>query len=107
MKNPKKWTDVYPQGCKEGDEEQAFFIALARNVKWQWRSTAAVAKEANLTKERTEELMMKYYKRGMVFQNPDNEDQWGYWERVPHMVPKDDGTITQKDHNDRIKRAGK
>jgi hypothetical protein len=45
MKYPKKWTGVYPQGSKEGDEEQAFFIALARSVKWQWRSTASVARK--------------------------------------------------------------
>lgn len=107
MKKPKKWTDVYPQGTKEGDEEQAFFISLARNNKWQWRSTAAIAKEANLSKERVEELLNKYYKKGMVFQNPQNEDQWGYWERVPEMLPKDDSSITDRDHEDRIKKAGK
>lgn len=107
MKKPKKWTDVYPQGSQEGDEEQAFFISLARNLKWQWRSTAAIAKEANLTKERVEELINKYYKKGMVFQNPANEDQWGYWERVPEMLPKDEDSITDKDHKDRIKKAGK
>jgi len=107
MKKLKKWTDVYPQGSKEGDEEQAFFISLARNPKWQWRSTAAIAKESNLSKERVEELLNKYYKKGMVFQNPANEDQWGYWERVPEMLPKDDDSITTKDHKDRIKKAGK
>jgi hypothetical protein len=107
MNKPRKWTDVYPQGCKEGDEEQAFFISLARNSKWVWRSTAALSKEANLTKERVEELLNKYYKKGMVFQNPANEDQWGYWERVPEMLPKDDSSITNKDHEDRIKKAAK
>jgi hypothetical protein len=107
MKKPRNWTDVYPQGCKQGDEEQAFFIALSRNPKWQWRSTAAIAKEADLSKERVEELLMKYYKKGMVFQNPANEDQWGYWERVPEMLPKDDDSITDKDHKDRIKKASK
>ncbi len=105
MKKPKKWSNVYPQGCKQGDEEQAFFISLARNSKWHWRSTAAVANESNLSKERVEELLMKYYKKGMVFQNPANEDQWGYWERVPQMLPTDDDSITTKDHDDRIKKA--
>ncbi len=107
MKKPPKWTSVYPQGSKEGDEEQVFFIALARNVKWQWRSTAAIAKESNLTKERIEELLNKYYKKNMVFQNPQNEDQWGYWERVPEMLPKDDLSITDKDHQDRINKITK
>ena len=59
MKKLPKWTDVYPQGCKAGDEEQDFFIALARNPKWQWRSVAAIAKESGLSKERVEELLNK------------------------------------------------
>jgi hypothetical protein len=105
MQEPPKWTEIYPQGTKAGDEEQAFFIALARNSKWAWRSTAALSKEANLTKERVEELLNKYYKKGMVFQNPANEDQWGYWTRVPEMLKADDSSITDKDHEDRIKKA--
>jgi hypothetical protein len=102
---PKKWSEVYPQGTKEGDEEQKFFIVLARHPKWTWRSTSAIAKEANLTKERVEEIIAKYFKKHMVFQNPQNEDQWAYWERVPEMLPKDQGTITEKDQKDRIKKA--
>lgn len=101
-KKPRKWTEVYPQGTKEGDEEQDFFIALARNGKWQWRSTAAVAKESGLSKERVDEILNKYWKKGMVFQNPKNEDQWGYWERVPEMLPEEIVSITEKDHNDRM-----
>lgn len=104
---PKKWTDVYPHGTKEGDEELKFFIALARNPKYQWRSTSAVAKEAGITKERTEEIINKYYKKGMVFQNPKNEDQWGYWERVPEMLPKIQKSISQKDQDDRIGKLNK
>jgi len=102
---PKKWSEVYPQGTKEGDEEQKFFIALARHPKWTWRSTSAIAKETNLTKERVEEIIAKYFKKNMVFQNPQNEDQWAYWERVPEMLPKDQGTITEKDQKERIKKA--
>ena len=105
MKKLPKWTDVYPQGSKAGDEEQEFFIALARNPKWQWRSVAAIAKESGLTKERVEELLNKYFKRGMVFQNPQNEDQWGYWERVPMMIPNDTQSISDDDHQNRIKKA--
>lgn len=104
-KLPPRWTDIYPQGTKEGDEEQSFFIALARNPKWQWRSTAQLAKEANLSKERVEEIINKYYKKGMIFQNPSNPDMWGYWERNPDLVPKDDGTVTKKDHDDRVAKA--
>ena len=101
---PAKWTEVYPQGTKAGDEEQSFFIALSRHPKWQWRSSAQIAKESGLSKERVDEIISKYWKKGMIFQNPANSDQWGYWERVPDMVPKKEVSITQKDHNDRINR---
>ena len=104
IKTPPKWTDVYPQGSKQGDEEQGFFIAISRNSKWQWRSTAQIAKEANLSKERVDEILNKYWKKGMVFQNPANEDQWGYWERCPEMLPIKEDSITTNDHNDRIKK---
>lgn len=103
-KTPPKWTSVYPQGSKEGDEEQGFFIALARNSKWKWRSTAHLAKESKLSKERVDEILAKYWKKGMVFQNPASEDQWGYWERVPEMLPAEEESITSKDHNERIKK---
>lgn len=105
VKKPKKWTEVYPAGTPAGDEESRFFIALARNPKYDWRSSAALAKEANLSKERTEEIISKYFKKGMVFQNPANEDQWGYWERVPQMLPKDHKSLAQKDQEDRINKA--
>ena len=103
----KKWTDVYPQGTDEGDQEQAFFIALARNSKWQWRSTAALAKESVLTQKRVEEIINKYVKRNMVFKNPNNDDQWAYWERVPEMLRSiiDDVSLVQRDHNMRIRKA--
>jgi len=101
-KLPPKWHEVYPQGSKQGDEEQMFFIALARNAKWTFRSTAQLAKECNLTKERIEQLIEKYYKRGMVFQNPANEDQWGYWERNPQLLPTQDDSLVYADHKDRI-----
>jgi hypothetical protein len=100
-----RWTDVYPQGCKAGDEEQDFWIAIARHPKWQWRSVAAIAKESGLSKERVEELVAKYFKRGMVFQNPQNDDQWGYWERVPNMVPNEKQSVTADDHKNRIDKS--
>jgi len=104
INKPSKWTEVYPQGTKAGDEEQSFFIALSRHPKWQWRSTAQIAKESGLSKERVDEIISKYWKRGMIFQNPSNSDQWGYWERVPEMIPSKEISITQKDHNDRVDR---
>lgn len=102
MAKPRKWTEVYPQGSKTGDEEQKFFIALARNPKFKWRSTSAVAKESGLSKERVEEIVAKYYAKGMVFQNPKNEDQWGYWERVPEMVEDGVKSLSSADKTKRI-----
>lgn len=99
MAKPKKWTEVY--GC---DEEYKFFIALVRNVKYSWRSISAIAREAGITKEQVEEIIAKYFKKGMVFCNPKNEDQWGYWERVPEMLPEDKKSLAEKDHENRIKK---
>lgn len=101
-KLPPKWTEVYPQGTKEGDEEQDVFVCLARHPKWTFRSIAQISKESNLSKEKVEAILEKYWKRGMVFQNPNNEDQWAYWERVPDMLPKIQKSITQEDHHNRI-----
>jgi len=101
-KLPPRWTEVYPQGTKEGDEEQSVFICLARHPKWTFRSIAQISKETNLSKERIEEILEKYWRKGMVFQNPNNEDQWAYWERVPEMLPKQQRSITQEDHYNRI-----
>ena len=107
VKKPPKWTDVYPQGTKAGDEEQRLFISLARNAKFIWRSVAALAKEANLTPERCEEILAKYHKKGMVFQNPKSEDQWSYWERTPELLPSVDKSIASNDKNTRIDNAKK
>lgn len=104
-KLPKKWIDVYPQGTKAGDEEQAFFISIARNPKWTWRSVSAIAQDAKLSKERTEEIIEKYFKKGMIFQNPSNEDMWGYWERNLDQLPFVDESVASTDHKDRIKNA--
>jgi len=102
---PPKWTDTYPHGTKQGDEEVKFFISLARNPKFQWRSTSAIAKESGLTKERVEEIIQKYHRKGMIFQNPKNDEQWGYWERVPEMLPDAKKSISGKDQCDRVNKA--
>jgi len=98
---PKKWVNVYPQGTTEGNEEQKFFIALARHPKFCWRSVSALSKESGLSLQRVEEIIQKYYNKGMIFQNPKAEDQWAYWERVPDLVPKDK-SLVQKDHEKRL-----
>lgn len=104
---PKKWTEVYPHGTKEGDEECRFFKSLARHPKYDWRSTAAIAKESGLTQQRAEEIISKYLKINIVFQSPNNEEHWGYWERVSHMLPDRYVSTSDADKNIRIKKASK
>ena len=108
-KTPPKWIDVYPQGTKDGDEEQKFFIALARNAKWEWRTVVAIAKDAGLSPQRVEEIIQKYHKKypGMIVQSPKNEDLWAYWERVPDMSTKDTSSVTDKDQEERISKVTK
>lgn len=102
---PKKWTEVYPLGTKAGNEESKFFISLTRNTKYDWRSVAAISKESSLSKKRVEEIINKYYKLGMIIQHPKNELHWGYWERVPHMLPDQKKSISSTDKENRIKKA--
>jgi hypothetical protein len=104
-KKPKKWADIYPVGTPEGDEEAKFFKTLARNPKYEWRSTAALIKESGLNKKRVDEIISKYHKLGLIFQSPKNEDHWGYWERVPDMLPDVDQSLAKKDQNSRIDKA--
>lgn len=104
MATPPKWTDVYPHGTKEGDEEMDFFNSLARS-KWKWRSTAAIVKETGLSAERVEQILSKYMKWSppLVFKSETQEDQWAYWQRVPELVTKK-SSIGQTDIDDRINR---
>lgn len=96
-----KWVDVYPQGTKDGNDEQKLFVALERHKEYKWRTVAALAKEAGLTPLRVEQILDKYYKKGMVVQNPKSHEQWGYWERIkpdyPHLFEtKSSVSITDK-----------
>lgn len=99
------WCDIYPHGTKQGDEELAFFVSLARNPKYIWRSTSGIAQDSGLTKERVEEIVQKYVKLDMVYQHPKNDDNWGYWERVPSdMLPKEYQSLVAKDQKQRMKK---
>ena len=104
---PKKWTDVYPQGTPEGDEEARFFRSLARHPRYEWRSTAAIAKESGLSHKRVEEIIGKYLKKKIVFQSNNNEEEWAYWERVPHLIPDKYMSASDADKDKRIRRVSK
>lgn len=110
MKKPKKWTQVYPQGTKAGDEEQKFFIGknrqsgLARHPQYKWRSTESIVLESGLPVQTVEAIINKYVKMGLIVSSPTRPDHWGYWERVPEVLEnKNDKSISDLDKNDRIK----
>ena len=104
MTKPKKWTDVYPQGTKVGDEEQQLFIALVRHPIYSYRSISALVKESGLSEKRVEEILDKYFKKGMVFPNPESTSQWGYWERNPKDMAKRLKPISEVDKKNRLKK---
>jgi hypothetical protein len=101
-----KWVDIYPQGTKTGDEEQKFFICLARHPTFVWRSVAAIAFEIRLPEDRVEQIIAKYFKKKMIYQNPKVEDQWGYWERIitkhPELIPDLPMSVSGNDKKNRI-----
>lgn len=101
----KKWYDVYPSGTQAGNEEQKFFIALARHPKYSWRSVSAIAKASGLTEEICERIINKYYKKGIVIQNPKNENHWGYWERNKDVLDDCKMSMSNVDKKERIEKA--
>ena len=105
MAQPKKWTEVYAYGTREGDEEAKVFRALARHAKFDWRSTGAIVKETGLSRERVEEIIDKYVNKinpPLIYSHGTNEDHWGYWERCPEVLKTDRRGISQKDKDQRI-----
>ena len=105
MRKPNKWFDVYPYGTKEGDEEAQFFRALCRHEKFEWISISAIIKKSNLTRERVEEIIDKYANRTnppLVYASPTQEEHWGYWERCPDILKKDERDVSKKDKDNRV-----
>ena len=64
MKKPARWSEVYPQGTPEGDEEQKFFIALVRTQDFNFQSTTMLVKKTGLSRERVEEIIEKICENG-------------------------------------------
>jgi hypothetical protein len=107
---PKQWWRVY-----ENNEEQRFFTGkdgfsgLIRGKDkntgkaFTWRSLKALSEEAGLTEKRTEEILHKYLKAGIVVRH-EGGDKYAYWEKVdtedlPGEIEKD-----QKDRMDKASR---
>jgi len=102
MPKPQKWTEVYPQGTKEGDEEQRFFIALTRDQR-AYRSYNALVNESKLSPKRVDEILEKYVNLGMIFANENDDGMWAYWERVPERI-QEYVPLVKKDQTIRIKK---
>lgn len=102
-----KWVDVVNPNTKEGSEEYAFFIVLARHAEHDWRSVSAISKETGLTQERVEEIINKFHKKNMIVNHPTNPIYWGYWERIPKkdLPSLDKSSISDKDKKDRVDKA--
>lgn len=94
------WWEVFPHGTPEGDEENRFFDVITRHKEYRWRSVDKIASAANLSKLRVEEIISKYVLLDIIRQNPDNPDQWGYWERVG--VKEDEKDILDEDQDNRV-----
>lgn len=105
MNKPKKWTEVYPYGTKEGDEEAKFFRALARHPKFEYRSTGAIIKATGLSRQRVEEIVDKYVNKispPLLFPHTSNDDHLGYWERCQDRLKDDLRDISKKDKDNRV-----
>lgn len=109
MSQLKKWWEVY-----SGDEEKRFFVGkdgksgLCRNNEFEWRSTDALAREAGLSKAKTEQIIDKYHKAGLVIQHSKDPEKWGYWERVnPQNANQTKKSVSDEDKDKRIDKASK
>lgn len=101
-----KWWQVY-----SNDDEKRLFTGkdgnsgLARSQDYEWRSTDALAKEAGLAKRRTEEILDKYHKVGVVCQSSKDPEKWGYWERVKPDANVPTKGVVQADQDKRVEKA--
>lgn len=103
QQNLPKWWQVY-----SNDEEKRLFVGkdgstgLVRSPDYEWRSTDALAKESGLSKRRTEEILDKFHKRGVVLQHSKDPEKWGYWERVKPNANDPKPTVAEEDQKKRV-----
>ena len=97
-----KWHQIYT----DTDELHLFVgkdkrSGLVRS-QYDWRSVSSLAKEAGLSVDRTEQLIKKFVKMGVVVHSAKNESHYGYWEKVsPNVNTKT--TLVGGDQASRIK----
>lgn len=104
MTTPKKWTEVYAYGTKEGDEEAKFFKCLTRNKDYDYMSVSALMNITGISMQRIEEIINKYaveINPPLLVAHETNEDLWGYWERCGYKNEKT-CSLSQKDKLKRI-----
>ena len=82
--NIKKWWEVF-----SGNEENNFFVALARNPNFTWRTIDKLAKNAGLSIARAEEIAEKYVLAGQVVQSQKDPTKFAYFENISKKAPKD------------------
>lgn len=99
----KKWWQLYAN-----DDEKNFFVGkdgvsgLIRHPKFKERSLKALASEAGLTEERTEQILNKYLKMNIVVAS-DGGDKYAYWEKVSSDEVKPG--VVKADQDERVKKA--
>jgi len=105
MSKPQKWYNVY-----NTPEELRFFIGADRKSglvrsTFDYRSTAAIAKEGKLTLEEVERCVAKFLKGGVIIASTNKDDHYAYWERVDAAPVKK--SLAKSDKDDRVKKAKK
>lgn len=105
-----KWWVVY-----ENNEEQRVFTGKDGNSglvrgkdknngkAFTWRSLRALSEESGLTEKRTEEILHKFLKSGVVVRN-DGGDKFAYWEKVDS---EDMPGEIEKDQKERMDKASR
>lgn len=109
IKTLSKWWQVYAN-----DEEKRFFVGkngisgLVRHPEFEWRSTDRLSSESGLTRARTEEIIDKYHKVGIVVAHKTDPEKWGYWENVdPDSGTQVIKSVAEADQEKRIEKASK
>lgn len=69
------WYNVY-----KNDDERKFFTSLSRNTRWNWRGIDGIQKDTNLSSARIGEIKRRY--SHLIVDNPREQGQFAYWERV-------------------------
>lgn len=93
----KPWYEVVDSTTIEGKEEHDLFISLSRDKKTTWKTAKQISLDTNISQTRVEEIIYKYFKMGLIFQDIEDDDCWGYWENHLNMVKKNTASLREID----------